>query len=175
VGAWLGAALGVLAAAAVLTVAVGGVPGYRFYAVRTASMSPTIPPRSLVVVRVGDYRLGQPVTFYRAGAVVTHRFVGRTPTGDLVTQGDANPTADASAVPPSAVVGGVVWAPRQLGYWVVYLRSPLGLASVLVSIALLWQLAALGDADAARRRLRARHRRVVAPRHSRVAHARLAD
>jgi signal peptidase len=111
---------------------------YRVYAVRSDSMYPAIPSKSAVIVREGAYRVGQAITFHTADGVVTHRLMSRNPDGTLQTKGDANETADPGSVSPRSVVGGVVAAPRMLGYWLVYFKSPLGLGSLVLALVCLW-------------------------------------
>jgi signal peptidase len=113
---------------------------HQFYAVATGSMSPTIPPKSLVVVDPGRYTLGEPITFTHKGAVITHRYVGVNVDGTLVTKGDANATVDPFTVPPADVLGGVVASPAQLGYWLMYLKNPWGLASLVLFALLTYQV-----------------------------------
>lgn len=115
-----------------------GVLPYRVYVVRTGSMSPTIPADSVVIVHQGVYRIGQVVTFNTVNGVVTHRLVGQRSDGTLITKGDANRTPDPGFLSPSAVIGGVILAQPRLGYALMYLRSPLGLASALLAIVVLW-------------------------------------
>ena len=131
---------------AMLVVAIAAVMGTnkRVYVVHTGSMNPTIPIKSAVVVAEHSYHLGQVITFRESGAVVTHRFIGVNADGTLVTKGDANTTADPWKVTRADVIGGVVAAPRGLGYWLVYLRNPAGFGSVLGSvlcITLIWSIA----------------------------------
>ena len=115
-----------------------GVLPYKLYIVHTGSMSPTIPPKSAVFVQDGVYHLGQVITFESVNGVVTHRLIKRNADGTLVTKGDANRTADPGTVSPSEVIGGVVMAPRMLGYWLAYLKNPAGLASLFLTIVCLW-------------------------------------
>ncbi len=115
-----------------------GVLPYRIYVVHTGSMTPTIPSRSAVVVRKGVYQVGQVISFESVNGVVTHRLIRREPDGMLVTKGDANRTADPGQTSPSNVIGGVVLAPRGLGYWLVYLKNPAGAASALLTIVCVW-------------------------------------
>jgi signal peptidase len=115
-----------------------GVLPYKVYIVHTGSMSPTIPSRSAVIVREGVYRVGQVMSFESANGVVTHRLIKRNADGTLVTKGDGNRTADPGTVSPSKVIGGVVMAPRMLGYWLEYLKNPAGLASLFLTIVCLW-------------------------------------
>jgi signal peptidase I len=117
---------------------VAGVLPYKVFIVHTGSMSPTIPSKSAVVVKEGAFHIGQVISYQSANGVVTHRLVRRTADGMLVTKGDANRTTDPGAVAPSRVVGGVVAAPRMLGYWLMYLKNPAGLASLFMTIVCLW-------------------------------------
>lgn len=124
--------LGTLAiAAAVVALVVVKDSPYKVYVVRSDSMAPTIPPRSAVIVRVHEYRIGQIISFHEAGSVLTHRFVAVASDGTVVTKADNNATIDPWRVQPSAVIGGVVAAPRMVGYWLRYLSNPFGLASIL--------------------------------------------
>jgi signal peptidase len=115
-----------------------GVLPYRIYIIHTGSMIPTIPPRSAVVVRDGVYHVGQVISFESVNGIVTHRLIHREADGMLITKGDANRTADPGQTAPSHVIGGVVLAPRELGYWLVYLKNPAGAASILLTIACVW-------------------------------------
>lgn len=119
-------------------VIVSGVLPYRVFVVHTGSMSPTIPSTSAVIVRLHDYRVGQAVSYYEQGTVITHRLVAVAADGMITTKGDANATDDPWHVKTSAIIGGVVAAPRSLGYWIMYLRNPLGLASTLLAVLACW-------------------------------------
>lgn len=160
--------------ALVLVIASGVLP-YRVFIVHTGSMTPTIPSRSAVLVWKGHYRVGQVISFEEQHGVITHRLVKINADGTLVTRGDANSTDDPWTLPASAVIGGVIAAPKEAGYWLMYLKNPLGLLSILLSALICWQMFALAGwgADATRpatiaRRQTARHRR-RSTRHARPA------
>ncbi len=138
--------LGVTSVSLVVLAAVG-LRTQRYYAVQTGSMTPTIPSKSLVVVEPGRYQLGQPISFHQHGGIVTHRFVGLNADGTLVTKGDANRTPDPSSVSPADVIGGVIAAPKYLGYWLMYFKSPLGFASFVVDVLLIYQISALFSSE----------------------------
>lgn len=149
----------VVGAALVLTaflIVVSGVLPYRVFIVHTGSMEPTISSRSAVIVQQHVYRVGQPISFYEQGGVVTHRLVRVNADGTATTKGDANSTADPWTIKTSSIIGGVVASPTELGYWLMYLKNPLGLASVLLSVVVCWQLLALGDRKS--EPVRAQHR-----------------
>ena len=114
---------------------------YKVYVINTGSMSPTIPPGSAVVVHEGHYHVGQVITFTEGGLTVTHRLVSISAQGLTTTKGDGNRTDDPWHVPKSDIVGGVVLAPRYVGYWITYFKNPLGLISVVLaflSLGLIW-------------------------------------
>jgi len=115
-----------------IALAVGlGATRYRLYIVHTASMEPTIPIRSAVVVDLGPVQVGEVISFYSHNGLVTHRLIAINPDGSYRTKGDANTTADVSSVPARDVVGHVVLAPRNAGAWLYYLKTPTGMGSLL--------------------------------------------
>lgn len=135
----------VIVATVFVVAAVGALP-YKLYVVHTGSMSPTITSRSAVIVRENQFHVGEPISFRADGTVITHRLVAINADGTIITKGDANTTPDPWHVPTSAIIGGVVAAPSELGYWMMYLKNPVGLLSILASLLLLWQIWSLaGD------------------------------
>jgi len=103
--------------------AIGGVP----LTILTGSMSPTLPPGTLVVVKptpVEQIGIGDVLTFQLESGkptLVTHRVVARTidsASGEMrfTTQGDANDTADADPVMPVQIKGTVWYAVPWLGW-----------------------------------------------------------
>jgi len=137
--AWV--AVGLVLAATLGVLALVGLRGHAVYAVTTGSMSPTIPPRSAVVVEKDAVpRVGDVITYDHHGALVTHRLVAINPDGTLQTKGDANETPDAWGPPRSDVVGVVSTHVPQVGYWLVYLRTPQGFASFVLMLLLLGQV-----------------------------------
>ena len=104
---------------------------FRLYAVQTDSMTPTFASRAMVVIRLGEYKQGQPIAFNHGGVVTTHRFISVNRDGTLATKGDANRTVDPWDVKRSEVIGGEVAAVPELGYWMVFFKSVKG-ATLLV-------------------------------------------
>jgi len=125
-----------IALGAFVVVQTGAVP-YKVYAVTSGSMSPTIPTKSAVVVRENDYSIGQVITFIASGETVTHRLISVDADGSATTKGDGNKTNDPWQIPTSQIIGGVISAPPQLGYWLIYLKQPIGALSVVMAV-LLW-------------------------------------
>jgi signal peptidase I len=109
------------------------------YVVRTGSMSPAIPPTSVVVVDPGArYQRGDVITFSDGGAITTHRYLGTRADGTLITKGDANRTKDPFAVRPANVRGTVVASADKLGWLIIYLRQPTGVLSLLIAPLAVW-------------------------------------
>jgi signal peptidase len=129
-----------LIVAIAFVLAVSGALPYRLYVVHTGSMSPTIPSRSAVIVQEHHYKVGDPISFVADGTIITHRLVSISAAGTITTKGDANATLDPWHVRTSAIIGGVIASPPELGYWLTYLKNPVGLASILASVLLLWQI-----------------------------------
>jgi len=134
-----------LLALAAFAVIASGILPYRLYIVHTGSMEPTISSRSAVLVRTGEYRIGQVITFRVADQVITHRLTSIDSAGRIMTKGDGNATEDPWLLTSKDIVGGVVAAPPEVGYWLMYLKNPIGLLSILVSAFVFWQLWSLGN------------------------------
>jgi signal peptidase len=132
-----------------------GRAGYRVFIVSTGSMMPSISPNSVAIVERGVYRVGQTISFMTASGVVTHRLLERRADGSLVTKGDANATADPGTVSPEDVIGGVIAAPPLMGYLLIYLKDPLGVASLLLAIVCVWLGGSLADQRKGQRSARA--------------------
>jgi len=103
--------------------AVGGTP----LTILTGSMSPNLPPGTLVVIKptpIDEIAIGDILTFQLESGkpdVVTHRVIGivkDTGSTDVrfITQGDANASPDAGEVMPVQVRGTVWYAVPWLGW-----------------------------------------------------------
>ncbi len=146
--------IGVLAVGVALSgLAAGGVAArtldaYRLYVVHTGSMEPAIAPGDIVVDRrdITALKPGDVITFRYSETsteVVTHRVAAIADDGTITTKGDANDAEDLWTVHPDQVTGRVTALVHGLGYAVVYLQHPTGLASLATTafcLALLWQL-----------------------------------
>ncbi len=147
--------------------ALSGMLPYKIYAVQTGSMSPTIPSTSAVIVKPDVYRVGQPISFYEKGLVITHRLVAINSDGTVDTKGDANATIDPWHVSTKAIIGEVVAAPAHLGYWLIYLKNPAGLLSLMIAAVLCWQIWSFvgsGQQPSGHRRRRPHNRRTAVGR-----------
>lgn len=132
--AWGGFMAGALLAGGTgLAARVAPALGHELFAVRSGSMSPAIGVGDLAVVdrtRQAPPAIGDAVAYrVPSGTAVIHRVVGDDGVA-LETKGDANPTPDAGAVPPHAVVGPVVATIPLLGYLLGMLTMPSGVVSL---------------------------------------------
>jgi signal peptidase I len=139
-------------ACAVLVAVIGGAvlwtQSYRVYVVRTGSMAPNFRPGDIVIDRPAQHRYhaGEVITFRHSAQttdVVTHRITSITPVGLIHTKGDANRSADAWNIHPDQVRGSVAMSVPLVGYLLVFLHQPAGVASMALAalaIALLWRL-----------------------------------
>lgn len=109
--------------------------GYINLAVLSGSMEPEISVGSIVFTKEADpelLKVGDIVTYRLSGnTMVTHRVIENDKTAkQLITQGDANETADASPVTYENVVGKVAMHLPLLGYLSIYIKTPLGIAAI---------------------------------------------
>jgi signal peptidase I len=142
---WCSVVLAALMVAAFVLYSMGAIP-YKVYIVHTGSMSPTIPTESAVIVREGQWHVGQVATFTVHGTTVTHRIKSINAEGFITTKGDANRSVDPWHITKSDIVGGVVAAPRKLGWLLVFLGHVPGALTVILFIASIWQCFGLAKA-----------------------------
>lgn len=123
----------------------GGPAGYIL--VRGVSMNPTYHTGDLVLVRkVPSYSPGD-IVAYRvpqkeigAGVILIHRLIGGSPTEGFDIQGDNNPEPDPWHPKYSDIVGKAwIIVPRG-GFLLLFLHSPLPLASLAAGIAVAYFL-----------------------------------
>lgn len=118
--------LTVVGIVAVLVVIIPALIGAQRYTILGSSMEPAIPLGSLVVVKpteIEDVSPGAVITFQLESgesAVATHRVVGVGVQGDgaalLVTQGDANDSADLEPVRAEQLRGEVLYSLPVIGW-----------------------------------------------------------
>lgn len=113
--------------------------GYGAAVVMSGSMEPTFSTGDLLLVRQSDQlQVGDIVVYQSGRSLVVHRVIGLD--GDMViTQGDANNTAD----PPfekGAILGTVAGRVPGAGVLVNALKSPLGMILLLVCAYLMTEL-----------------------------------
>jgi signal peptidase I len=115
-------------------------PWFQAAVLKSDSMLPAIRGGDVVVYREvrgvspADLSVGRIVTFQLDGELVTHRLVG-IDGGQLITQGDANEEVDPRPVAAEQVRGLYLFRVPFLGFALVFLRTPAGMAVVLGAIA----------------------------------------
>ena len=118
--------------------------GLRAFIVLSESMTPTFGEGSVVVImetaasklKVGDIITYMPIRGDET--LLTHRIVRLDGEGENVkatTRGDANNMDDPNAVSPESILGRVIYHQDGLGTFIVNLRTPLGIAGMVVTIA----------------------------------------
>lgn len=100
--------------------------GYGVAVVLSGSMEPAMSTNDLVIVRENyDYEVGDIVVYQKAHELIMHRVISID--GDtVITQGDANNTADA-AIDISAIKGEAIGAVPMLGALILFLKKPVGM------------------------------------------------
>jgi signal peptidase I len=119
---------------------VGGPAGY--IVVAGTSMEPTYSDGTLVITFTGpSYTVGDVVAFAvdvgegRSRPLVIHRIIGGDAAGGYVTQGDNRPFSDPWSVRPADIVGRAAFAVPAFGQALLFLRSPIMLASIGAALA----------------------------------------
>lgn len=107
--------------------------GYQSMAVVSGSMEPNIPVGAIVIVNnkgANGIEVGDPISYRISDeTVVTHRVVEiNAENKEVITKGDANDTNDASPVSYENIIGKVIFSIPHLGYIIMYIRTPLGIA-----------------------------------------------
>lgn len=109
--------------------------GYSSAVIVSGSMSGTIDVGDLIICRTQQsYTTGDIITFreaYDGDSLVTHRIVSQTDAG-FITQGDANNTPDSQPVSAESIAGKVVCIIPKIGFFIEYLRTPLGMTCVVL-------------------------------------------
>jgi signal peptidase len=132
-------ALGV-AAVVVLILTSSNLNVIRFRRVASGSMEPSLRVESMVLVvksNVAKLKKGDIINFSKTGSSIniTHRIVeiskidGQTV---YVTKGDANNINDLELVHPREILGKVVWSIPYLGYFYLWIKSPIGLITAVI-------------------------------------------
>ena len=114
----------------ILKVDVPMVGGYSALIVLSGSMEPTIKTGEVIVIHAQkDYKIKDILTYREGGILVTHRIVDETET-TYTTRGDANNTDD-PPIKKTQAIGKTIFHIPYLGKAILFVQSPIGLASVL--------------------------------------------
>lgn len=121
-----------LAARALFHQEVPAVFGYAQLTVLSGSMEPAFSAGDMLIIhREESYAVGDVISFRDEGGLTTHRIVGQGPEG-FTTKGDFNNAEDSRPVSPDEIAGRVVLVIPFAGRVFLFLRTPLGLLSLLL-------------------------------------------
>ncbi len=113
------------------------IAGIRSFSVLSGSMTPTLPVGSLIFAQAHTtYTTGDIISFENATQqTVTHRIAKVINENNMIsyqTKGDANNTVDSTLVKSTDVIGAEVFSLPMAGYFIYFLKSPLGFFSSII-------------------------------------------
>lgn len=118
--------------------------GFSKVVVVSGSMYPAIEVGDLLVIKEqAEYQVNDIVTYRSGSSLVTHRvetIEGKT----LVTKGDANNVAD-EMIELSQVEGKMLLRIPQMGRFIMFLKTPLGIVLILLAGVLLFIIPLLAE------------------------------
>lgn len=107
--------------------------GYTVFQVITGSMSDTINPKDIVIVKLtDDVKTNDIITFRVENDFVTHRMIG-TEGDKIITRGDANNSQDAP-ISKNQIVGKVVFIVANVAIWIKVIKEPIVIATIIITI-----------------------------------------
>ncbi len=113
--------------------------GWGASVVLSGSMEPTLSVNDLVILRAtGDYKVGDVVVYQSGASRVIHRII-RIDGESVVTQGDANNTAD-EPILMKDIKGEMMGKVPFVGAVIRFLQTPIGIILVVVGLILLINL-----------------------------------
>ncbi len=106
--------------------------GFGFAVVVSGSMEPTISINDMIIVKKADeYVQDDFVVFHQNGLLVVHRLIGfNDDTGEVITKGDANNSAD-TPIKYDSIKGKVVGHIRGVGPIINFFKSPIVVVLIL--------------------------------------------
>ena len=106
--------------------------GYTPVYVLSGSMEPAFSAGDMILItEKPEYQVGDVVTYRMGAQTVTHRIIGEED-GQFQLQGDANNTPDIDLVDPVQIVGKQVAVIPYAGWLVSFLRTPVGMAVLVI-------------------------------------------
>lgn len=107
--------------------------GYTIFQVITGSMSDTINPQDIVIVKLtDDVKTNDIITFRVGKDFVTHRIVGLEE-GKIITRGDANNSQDAP-ITKDDIIGKVVFIISNIAIWMNVIKEPIVIVAIIITI-----------------------------------------
>lgn len=115
---------------------VPSVFGFSPVYVLSGSMEPEFSAGDMIVIHPRPiYQLGDVVTFYSEGELVTHRIIGESRNG-FTMKGDANNVRDEEPVGETDIVGELVFVLPGLGSIAMFFRTPRGILALAALVLL---------------------------------------
>ena len=121
--------------------------GYSVLIVASPSMTGAIEAGDAIIIKKSDsYAVGDVITYFPAGESysVTHRIV-RTEGDKFYTKGDANQSEDPDPVLIEQIAGKVAVKLDKVGYFIEWLKSPIGIIFAATFIVLLILIIVIED------------------------------
>ena len=121
--------------------------GYSMLVIATPSMSGAIEAGDAIIIKNSDrYAVGDVVTYFPANESfsVTHRIV-RIEGDKFYTKGDANPSEDPDPVLIEQIAGKVAVKLNKAGYFIEWLKSPVGMIFAAIFIVLIILIIVIED------------------------------
>lgn len=121
--------------------------GYSVLIIASPSMSGAIEAGDAIIIKNSDsYAVGDVITYFPADESfsVTHRIV-RTEGDKFYTKGDANPSEDPDPVLIEQIAGKVAVKLNKVGYFIEWLKSPVGIIFAATFIVLLILIIVIED------------------------------
>lgn len=121
--------------------------GYSVLIIASPSMTGAIEAGDAIIIKNSDsYAVGDVITYFPADESfsVTHRIV-RTEGDKFYTKGDANPSEDPDPVLIEQIAGKVAVKLNKVGYFIEWLKSPVGIIFAATFIVLLILIIVIED------------------------------
>lgn len=121
--------------------------GYSMLIIASPSMTGAIEAGDAIIIKNSDsYAVGDVITYFPADESfsVTHRIV-RTEGDKFYTKGDANPSEDPDPVLIEQIAGKVAVKLDKVGYFIEWLKSPVGIIFAATFIVLLILIIVIED------------------------------
>lgn len=107
--------------------------GYTVFRVITGSMSDTIKPQDIVIVKITkDVNVDDIITYKKDKDFITHRVIEKNEK-QIVTKGDANTSQDEPII-INDVVGKVIYIVNNVGIWINVFKTPQVIIAIIISI-----------------------------------------
>lgn len=107
--------------------------GYTVFQVITGSMSNTINPQDIVIVKLtDDVKTNDIITFKVGNDFVTHRIIGLEE-NKIITRGDANNAQDAP-ITKEVIVGKVIFIVSNVAVWLRVIKEPIVIVAIIITL-----------------------------------------